>query len=417
MAPVTNVLQDARFGRAGPLGHGSIRSVGRCFFALLPLLASCSRGEGSGGWRGSIDTLPNGAVVVRNEGGGLWDSASAWRIEEELRIGSADGEGPGSFSRIADIAVDQRGRLYVLEGETQDIRVFDSTGQHVRTVGRKGHGPGEFDQAIGMRWDASGRLWVVDQGNVRYTVVDTAGRVVAARRRPVLGWFTWRWDGGLDSAGRVYEWYRVPGKMEGGALLRYDTTFTTADTFPLPAYQEEVFKLEDKSRRVWGAVPYTPILSWIFDPRGYVWFGISVPYRIYQRRLDGDTVRIIERAYKPLPVTAADRDSAIVRFEWFTKQGGQIDASRIPKVKPAFDRFFLDDAGDLWVEPVTARPDDDRVFDVFDPGGRYLGRVRSTFPIVGTPVFRGDRLYAVTTDADGIPYVVRARIERGSPRR
>lgn len=409
---ITSVLQDARVRRAGPSGHGSLRRLNT---TLLALLAGCAPGEDAARWRGTIDTLSNGAVVVRNEGGQVWDSASAWRVVEELRIGSPDEEGPASFSRIADIAVDARGRIYVLEGEAQQIRLFDSAGRFVRTVGRKGHGPGEFDQAIGMRWDPTGRLWVVDQGNVRYTVVDTAGRVVAARRRPLSGWFTWRWDGGLDSAGRVYEWYRVPGDMERGALLRYDTTFATADTFPLPTYQGEVFKIEDKSRRVRGSVPYTPTLAWTFDPRGYVWFGISVPYRIYQRRLGGDTVRIIERAYEPLAVTTADRDSAIVRLEWFTKQGGQIDASRIPKVKPAFDRFFLDDAGNLWVDPVTARQDDGRVFDVFDPRGRYLGRARSDFSIVGTPAFRGERLYAVTLDENDIPYVVRARIVRGRP--
>ena len=364
------------------------------------------------GWHGSMDTLPSGTVVVHNDGSGVWDSASAWRVVEELRIGSADGEGPASFSRIADIAVDPRGRIYVLEGDAQQIRVFDSAGAFVRAVGRKGHGPDEFDQAIGMRWNPSGRLWVVDQGNVRYTVVDTAGRVFAVRRRPFSGWFTWRWDGGVDSEGRVYEWYRVPGDMERGALLRYDTTLTTADTFPLPTYHGEVFKLEDKSRRVWGSVPYTPALSWNFDPRGYVWFGITVPYRIYQRRLTGDTVRVIERAYEPLPVTSEDRDSAIARLDWFTKQGGKVDASRIPSVKPAFDLFFLDDAGYLWVDPVTPKQFEGRVFDVFDSDGRYLGQARANVRLSGQPVFRGDYVYATTEDESGIPYVIRARIIR-----
>jgi len=65
---------------------------------------------------------------------------------------------------------------------------------------------------------------------------------------------------------------------------------------------------------------------------------------------------------------------------------------------------------------VTARQDDDRVFDVFDPEGRYLGRARSNFTVVGTPVLRGERLYSVTRDENDIPFVVRARIERGSSR-
>ncbi len=380
------------------------------------VVAACASTERSGGgaWRGTIDTLASGTIVVHNPQTGIWDSASAWRIEEELRIGSAEGEGPPAFNQIADLQVDSLGRIYVLESQAQEIRVFDSTGRFVRTVGRKGRGPGEFTQAIGIRWDPAGRIWVVDQGTARYTILDTAGRVLATRTRPLSGWFTWRWQGGLDSTGRVYEWYRQPGAMERDALLRYDTTFKAADTFPLPAYQGELFKIEEKNRRVWGSVPYTPTLSWVFDPRGYIWFGITVPYRIYQRRLAGDTVRVIERAYQPLPVTSEDRDSAIARLDWFTKQGGKVDASRIPRVKPAFDLFFLDDRGYLWVDPVTPKQDQGRVFDVFDPDGRYLGQARANVRLSGQPVFRGDCVYATTEDESGIPYVIRARIIRGS---
>ncbi len=397
---------------------GPSRGFSRALTAAVGVIvvAACASNERStgGAWRGTIDTLASGTIVVHNPQTGIWDSASAWRIEEELRIGSAEGEGPPAFNQIADLQVDSLGRIYVLESQAQEIRVFDSTGRFVRTVGRKGRGPGEFAQVIGMRWDPAGRLLVVDQGTARYTILDTVGRMLATRTRPLSGWFTWRWQGGLDSTGRVYEWYRQPGAMERDALLRYDTTFKAADTFPLPAYQGESFKIEEKNRRVWGSVPYTPTLSWVFDPRGYIWFGITVPYRIYQRRLAGDTVRVIERAYEPLPVTSEDRDSAIARLDWFTKQGGKVDASRIPSVKPAFDLFFLDDTGYLWVDPVTPKQDQGRVFDVFDPDGRYLGQARANVRLSGQPVFRGDYVYATTEDESGIPYVIRARIIRAS---
>jgi hypothetical protein len=50
------------------------------------------------------------------------------------------------------------------------------------------------------------------------------------------------------------------------------------------------------------------------------------------------------------------------------------------------------------------------VFDVFDPGGRYLGAVRLPFTHNSVPIFRNNALYAVTVDELEVPYVVRARI-------
>jgi hypothetical protein len=383
----------------------------------LAFLTACSTGDGTAGWRGSIDTLPNGTVVVHNEGGGLWDSATAWRIVEDLRIGNAEGDGSAGFNRIVGLALDREGRIYALEGETQDVRVFDSTGAFVRRFGRKGRGPGEMENASGMGWDDGRRLWVVDPANGRYALFDTTGRVVGTRQRST-SFYMFPWKGAFLASGELVDVIGLPGGFPPTfALARYDTAMVPRDTIHLPTYQGELYTQRSQSGGGMSAgVPYTPGLVWSVDPRGFLWFGITAPYRIYQRRLGGDTVRIIERAYEPLPVAAADRDSEIAHLDWFTKQGGQVDASRIPKVKPAFDRFFLDDVGNLWVDPVTPRSDDDRVFDVFDPDGRYLGRARSNFPIVGTPVFRGERLYAVTGDENDIPYVVRARIERGSPR-
>ncbi|MDP3910813.1 MAG: 6-bladed beta-propeller [Gemmatimonadales bacterium] len=412
---MTRVLQDARSGRAGSLEHGLFDRGRRFSTPILGLLtAACASGEGGSGWRGSIDTLPNGAVLVRNESGQFWDSSTGWRLVEVARIGNADGEGPAAFAQIAAVETDDRGRIYVLESQAQEIRVFDSAGAHVRTIGRKGAGPGEFRQAIGMAWDPRGRLWVVDQQNVRYTLLDTAGVLVTTRPRRISGWFTWRWEGGIDRAGNVYEWYRPSGEMGGDRLLRYDSTLQSTDTLPLPSHEGEIFKLERESMRAIATVAFTPTLSWTFDPRGYVWFGLTAPYRIYRRELAGDTGLVIERAYEPLPVSSTERDSAVAAYEWFTAQGGKVDASRIPSRKPAFERFVVDDRGSVWVMPIMPGDAARRVFDVFDEGGRYLGEVRASFAIAsGAPLLiRGDRLLTITTDADGVPFVVRARIER-----
>ncbi len=384
--------------------------TGLAAVALMAISAGgCARDRGASGWPGRVDTLPGGTIVVHNTGAGVWDSASTWRIVEDLRIGSAEGEGPTSFNQIAALTVDPAGRIYVLDRQAQEIRVFDSTGAFVRTIGRKGSGPTEFQEAIGMVWDRRGRLLVVDQRNARYSVFDTAGRLVAEHPRPLTGFFVWTWQGGIDTAGTLHETYRIIGPSSSTSLLSLDSSLKVTDTFPLPSYEGESYRIERPDMFVSYSVPFTPGLVWTFDPRGYIWLGVTAPYRIYQTRLRGDTVRILERAYEAVPVAADEKDSAVAGLKSFTDQGGRVDPSRIPDVKPAFAGFFLDDRGHLWVEPVV-KQEQGRVFDVFDPEGRYLGRVYSGFRLQSNPTFRGDRLYAVTEDENGIPYIVRARI-------
>ena len=128
-----------------------------------------------------------------------------------------------------------------------------------------------------------------------------------------------------------------------------------------------------------------------------------------------DTLQEITRAFDPIPVTSADVDRRIAQLKWFTDQGGKIDRGMIPSVKPALGDFLFDDRGDLWVEPIVADSAlSGRVFDLFDPRGRYLGRLRLPFSLTTypKPVIRDDRIYGVTANDLGIEFVVIARIER-----
>jgi hypothetical protein len=124
----------------------------------------------------------------------------------------------------------------------------------------------------------------------------------------------------------------------------------------------------------------------------------------------------ITRAFEPVPVTGEDVDSAIAGLDWFTSQGGRVDRSRIPDVKPALRGMLVAGDGHLWVAATTRdRSDEGYVFDVFDPEGRYLGPLRlpfrlSTYP---PPVIRNGVVLGVTQDELEVPFVVRARILKG----
>jgi sugar lactone lactonase YvrE len=373
----------------------------------------------AGEWTGTVDTLASGTVVVRNPAQGVWDEASAWTVEEELRLGTADGDGPELFGSIYDVAVDPAGRIYVLDQQAQEVRVFDAEGAYLRTIGRKGGGPGEFEHAVGMRWDSEGRLWVVDTRNARYSAFDTAGVYQTAVRRE-SGFTRVPWIGGFDGEGRLWDsamrFDAKPGEhSEILVAFRADPDAPAPlDTLWLPTRQGERFMLlyENGLPRMSATVPFTTDIAWHFDPaRQRLWSADTDRYRIALQDVRGDTLRIIERAHQPLPVTAEDRRKAIEGLAWFTEQGGKVDASRIPSVKPALGSFFTDDQGYLWVWPTTTSEDAGPVLDVFDPEGRYLGRVRLPFPVgYFRPLIVGDRIYAITQDELEVPYVVRARI-------
>ena len=365
-------------------------------------------------WDGTIDTLPNGAIAVHNPIHGIWDSSTAWYVDEEVRIGTLEGSGPDLFGSISAIEVDEQGRIYVFENQAQELRVFDASGNHVRTIGREGGGPGEFKQGIGLTWAPGGNLWVVDPGNVRISIFDTAGTYVSMKR--ILGGYVMTpWPGGFDHMGVFYH-YGLDLEAEVGGrfvMVRFDTLMNALDTLRIPRPPaDRYFELRSEGGFSRAGIRYSATVTSRFDPLGYIWFSHTGDYRVYKRTIDGDTTLIVSRDYEPLPVTSAEIDSAIIGLDWFTRQGGRVDRSRFPRVKPALTTIYIDDESRLWVVPYTAGDSRGRMLDVFESSGHYLGRVPLPFRISANPIplFRNGCIYTVTTDEFGVPYVVRGRI-------
>jgi sugar lactone lactonase YvrE len=375
--------------------------------------------DGGSRWAGSIDTLPNGALHVQNPRGGVWDSTTAWTLDEEWRIGGMDGTGPEIFGQLRDLAIDELGRVYVLDNQARQIRIFDVDGSFVRGVGREGEGPGEFRNPNGMEWDPRGRLWVADPGNARYAVFDTSGAFIAHYARPILS-YGFIWDGAFDDSGRLYEQASRPrgtGDREA-VIVRLDTAATPIDTFAMPPSPEPLiygipFPGRTDAWQMATAVPFTPMRHSLVDRSGQLWFGDGDGYEMIQQTLEGDTLRIIEREYDPVPVTPAERSEALDRdfIRQIRERGGEVDPDLIPTQKPAFSRFIIDPHGYLWV---SATPPQEGIstLDVFDPSGRYLGRLRLEAPIADpiAPAIRGESMYTVFRDDLDVPYIVRWRI-------
>jgi hypothetical protein len=378
-----------------------------------------ARELGAQAWAGHVDTLPSGTVVISNPARGVWRSAPPWRIVEDLRIGALEGDEAAVFGRIASLAVDGAGRIYVLDRQAQDVRVFGPDGRHVRTVGRKGGGPGEFTGADFIAIDRAGNLWVADRAGYRVTRFDTSGTYLADHPRRGPGFFPefvgLAPDGSLWDLWRVYDERR---QLLGHSLFHL-VSGSYRDTLPLPDFAQPQWQIVQRRGTTTMVlnfpVPFTAAELLAVDPSGSVWLANSAEYRLTLLDRTGDSARVVARSHPPVPVTPSDRKRAVARYRKdFEASGSRLDESLVPSEKPAMRALVVDDRGFLWVAPYTADDSAAVVFDIFDPDGRYLGTVPT--PVTPArlrplPVVRGTALYYVAADELDVQYVVRGRIE------
>jgi hypothetical protein len=156
-------------------------------------------------------------------------------------------------------------------------------------------------------------------------------------------------------------------------------------------------------------LPFAPRPLRVLDPRGMIWTtGADASYRLVQHDLGGDTLRMVERAYRPVPVSDAERAVMLERF-----QGSGLDPDKVPDVHPPFEDVEVAESGHLWAWR-HAGPER-MAWDVFDPEGRYLGEVGLPFT-TGRFLLRAlteDALYGVWMDELDVPRVVRLQVVKG----
>ena len=341
-----------------------------------------------------------------------------WRLVEEWRLGTAE-DGPAAFGQIRAILVDRRAQVWVLDSKVQEIRIFDSAGGFVRTVGRRGSGPGEFVGATGMAQGADGTIWVADPNSMRITGFDEDGRFVAQALAPNQG-YGYLWEGAADSAGRLWDPFRTIDSAGPEVRLRY-RRFTPgmarADTVDLAACQPPPGRPTPPVIRGHGGgaqIPFQPTALTAIDFNGQL---ACIPWSaeysgVIVDLIGGDTLVRFRHAAPMIPVRPAERDSEVAHLTTFSKRiGAEFSPSMVPTEQPAIVRLYFDDRGRLWVRRITERGWTE--FDQFNREGRLEATITTSIsPAYPAPVFRGDRVYFVVDGPDDVPQVARLRIDR-----
>lgn len=415
---------------------GSVRSA-VCSLGVL-LLCACTADAGSE-WSGTVEHLPNGMVKVLNPPEGVWTMAgSPWQLHQDIVIGEIDGDDALVFGAISGLEVDNEGRVYVLDRQANELRIFAPDGSHLQTTGRSGEGPGEFTNANGLVWMTPDSLLVVDQRGSRYSVFTRDGEYVRSVRRH-LDFFGWVFSGGYH-ARRIYETStfseendlypvllgisieaREPAGVRGvpsPASVSEGPMLGLGDTIRLPRSQSPLygsFSVRNDRGGMVIPVPFAARSVTNLDATGDVWFGHGSSAHLYRMTLGGDTLLETVWTGDAYPVTSADLSDweSSRAVEQFKAIGGKLDLERIPTRKPYFDDIILDSEGYVWLG-VPAGPAE-TVFAVIDADGRYLGRlqvegmVREFFL---RPIVRNDHVYWVGRDELGVQRVYVHTIDR-----
>jgi hypothetical protein len=388
-------------------------------------------------------------------------------LREELSIGS-EIDPNLQFGEIAHIAVGPNGSILVADDQPS-IRQFGSNGSYRRAIGRKGSGPGEYRAVSGLGVLPDGRIVVWDHQLARVNIFDADGAPERTWRINVGGQIGDRpmrvnRDGTLTfrAAYRPAGWRPDPTKPGFGTPVSYvrvhaDGTIidTTADPeFPVKAQTVSVSSnplsvaagRRARSSR-FAFVPFAPVGVAVWSPLGYFVTGYPRTYAVELRIPKGtaqaegrrtwraaDGVISLRLPAEPVAVGDAERDDwkeSITAFMRRLDPAFKWSGGSIPKTKAAYSRIVVSDEGRLWVKASVAsvfessvkipgvsdrldaasRWTEPIVYDVIDPSGIYVGRVRYSTKAASHPyVIQGEHLYTVREDPLGVQFVKKFRV-------
>jgi len=349
------------------------------------LAAFCAKDKNA--WRGSVEEA-NGVTIVRNPEEPI-NKGSLFSTEEELSIGSKEGNGAYAFSDISHLTADDQGRIYALDRKESHVKVFDAQGRYLRTIGRPGQGPGDLNEPIFVYF-LRNELLVTQYERLSFFSPDgdLLRTVPMVKETPNRA--------RCNSRGNII-----------GTTTFFDPSTPNTFAHVLKLYDPEINPIKELARiqleRSLGrnVNPMRPTVYMTVDDQDNIIFGYPERYEIQIFDPDGNLKRKILKAYKPVIITEEEKAASIegappqMKFDF-------------PEHHPPFLRFIHDETGRLYVQTYEkAAMREVYLHDVFDRDGRYIAKI----PLKRTPVlFRNGKMYSLEETEEGYPVIKRYRV-------
>jgi tripartite motif-containing protein 71 len=88
------------------------------------------------------------------------------------------------FNAPSDVAVSKDGRIYVVDGVNNTIKVFNYDGKLRSSFGEEGSANAQFQRPLGIDIASSGKVYIADSGNHRVQIFNSAGQFDAEIKVP-----------------------------------------------------------------------------------------------------------------------------------------------------------------------------------------------------------------------------------------
>ena len=307
------------------------------------------------------------------------------------RIGVADGDSAYLLFGARGAARLSTGHIVVMNSGTNQIRVYDERGRHVRSIGRRGNGPGEFNglQRIGaIRGDT---IVAYDIYLGRITFFTPAGAV--ARTLPVhpFGNGVLPRAAGFTADGRLLAHTDFNRQFSKGAsrdtmlFALFDARGAARDTLGRYA-GEEIYTLVTPQAALRRPIAFgrTAFAS----ARGaHIAIGTSDQLRFDVFTAAGRRVRTHNETVQPRQV----RREEVTRADqlWLSsipermRQGLDRHLREFPhrETYPAYADMIMGTDGVVWLQEASAPGAMARKWTLIAPDGRKLRQVTSTMPL------------------------------------
>jgi hypothetical protein len=381
--------------------------------ALLAVSVGCHAG---GSEKAVVVSDSAGITIVTNQG---MDALTTDSLSRRLMdIGTTNGAPEYQFFRVSDGMILRDGRIAVLNAGTQQLRFYDAHGRFLSSQGERGKGPGEYAAPYQVMPFPGDSLLIYDIGLARFTVIDPSGQEARTftPARPLLN--APQLAGLIgDSMAVTHETiFAIP---DAG----FDTMYTRVRFVPFDGMGTDSLVLPDSRMGHIGPGRQGFVGSPLFEPRASfatdghgLWAGLARTPEVSRYDAHGRLERLVRWRAPRVPITKGDIERAMNQI--MADAGGRAGELKkwyqdvpVASVFPFYDRLYVDRQLHLWVRTydVTGAAVA-RLWVVFDPDGRAVGRVKlpATLRVLEVD---GDSLLAVQANDMGVEHVQLWRLD------
>ena len=399
----------------------------RAPYLLIALVTLPGVGCGGETRDASYVTTDSAGVTLVNNSAPLYPAGS-WAVDPVplIAIGEAEGNESELLNGVTSARLLHADTLVLVNAGSSEVRWYDGSGRHIRSIGRVGEGPGEFSRyGPGAMCVTHNRELVVgDPMQRRAAVFDAGGRLsrmislrAAAAFPSIQGCFS---DGSLLGWHSIGSKDRIPGQIIKTSFewsrVSADGS-TSAVLSSLPGAQQYLLD-QGGGVATYHTIPFTvrPAAA-AYDDVLYLVDGTA---SLQRRRMDGTLDAIVRwvptNQMKSSDVYEQFRDHTLAGIQDPERRAGwqkffALDIPR-PEFVPASQSVLVDDGGAVWVQQYQLPWVVVVAWDVFDAQGRWITQVSLPDGFHALHI-SADAVVGVMRDADDVEQVQVYRLTRG----